>query len=377
MTEATIILGLKPLLVFCFWCSRRGIVRTAVFFFGVCLVLNIAQAAPSPEPDRLWQTILEQAGGPGTHFTNQEEAAKAIKTHLDKQEVNLRAFLRAYPNDPRAYSASIRLSGVLAAEARLLKQPGPRLEAKKILAGIEDDPSVAMPIKADAGFARVSQDMDDAVGRQDDAARDTLTATIRAFDMSYPADRRTPGLLTEIATLYDARPTQKKALLDEAASRTTDEALLKRINDDRKRLAQLGNPLDLQLTPWHGGKPLQLSSLHGHVVVVFFWASWSLPALRELGLLQQAAATLSGQPVDYLTISLDTDFKALGQACQAADLHWLVQCDGRGWQGEMVRSLGINSLPTVWVLDRRGNLLTLNARGSEAIDIIQKALAAK
>ena len=50
-----------------------------------------------------------------------------------------------------------------------------------------------------------------------------------------------------------------------------------------------------------------------------------------------------------------------------------MHCDGHAWEGELVRSLGINTLPTVWVLDRKGRLLTLNAR-DKAPDIIRQAL---
>ena len=44
-------------------------------------------------------------------------------------------------------------------------------------------------------------------------------------------------------------------------------------------------------------------------------------------------------------------------------LTWPVYCDGRGWEGATVRSVGLNAVPTTWVLGRDGTLLTLNARG--------------
>ena len=100
-----------------------------------------------------------------------------------------------------------------------------------------------------------------------------------------------------------------------------------------------------------------------------------MPSLHELAQLQRTAVEFAGQPVDFLTISLDEDRKALASTIEAANLRWPVHCDSRGWKGELVRSLGINALPTVWVLDRDGNLLDLNARGEQAADFIRKALA--
>ena len=360
------------------WKVRVASERRWLGFFAACLcfALTVTAASTTPQADRLWQTVLEQATGPGNQFTSQAEAVKAMRTHLDKQEAALRDFQRSFPTDPRHYSAAIRLSGVLAAKSRLLTQPDLRDEARKILVDMADAPDTPDAVKADAGFALVSQAMEDAGGQPSDRTRDALMEAIRSFERTYPADRRTAGLLTEIATLYDSDPGRKAALLDEALTRTKDESLRARINDDRKRLALLGKPLDLELTPWQGGAPIHVAALRGHAVVILFWASWSAPSLRTLEQLEQMAGRFSGQPVDYLTVSLDKDPKALAATCQAAKLRWPVSCDGRGWEGDTVRTLGINALPTVWVLDRQSNLLTLNAHGAEAAGWIQKALAA-
>ena len=340
----------------------------------ICAVAPTNVGAATPEADRAWQVILQEAAGPGNRFHTQDEATKAARDHLDKQEVALRDFARAYPDDARHYSAEIRLAAVLAAKARLTHQPPVLAEARKILSDLENDPATPRPVKADAGFARVSQSMEEVSAQVDEVSRGALLQTVRKFDADYPADRRTPNLLTELSTLYDSQPELKKKLLEEAAARTTDENVRKRVNDDLRRIALLGRPLDLRLQPWEGGSPINLASYRGRVVVLFFWASWSMPSLHELARLEQTAAQFAGQPVDFLTVSLDEDRAALASTIKVADLRWPVHCDGRGWQGELVRSLGINALPTVWVLDRKGNLLTLNARG-QAPDLIQQALA--
>ena len=339
--------------------------------------MSAAGATPSAEADRVWQIILQQASGPGTRFHNQEEAFAAARKHLDAQETSLREFVRVYPDDPRAYSARIRLSSVLSAKGRMTSRPALAAEAQKILADIEADPQTPPPVKADAGFARVSRSMENVAGHPiDDAARGGLLEAIRAFDAAYPDDRRTAGLLTEVATLYDADPTQKKALLEEAAPRATDESLRGRISDDLRRIGLLGRPLELRILPWQGGASINLGAAQGRVSVVLFWASSSMPALHELARLKEVALEFQGQPVDFYGVSLDEDRSALGDTIKAADLHWPVQCDGRGWQGEMVRSLGINALPTVWILNRRGELTSLNARENTA-DGIRAALDAK
>ena len=350
-------------LVWCFACA------------AACLPIS-AGAAPSAEADRAWQVILEQASGPGTRFHDQQEALSAARKHLDAQEAALRDFIRLYPDDPREFSARIRLSSVLSAKAKMQNRPAAAAEAQKLLSDLESGPDVPASVKADAGFARVSRVMTDAAGSiLDDAARDKILKTIRDFDAAYPGDRRMAGLLTEAATLYDSVPAQKKSLLEEAYSRATDITLRSRISDDLKRLALLGRPLDISLLPWQGGAPIKLAARKGRVIVILFWASWSMPALHELDAMKEVAAAYRGQPVDFYGVSLDEDRSAMQATVKAMEISWPMQCDGRGWQGDLVRSLGINALPTDWILDRRGQLVSLNARG-QASEVIRAALDA-
>jgi hypothetical protein len=331
-------------------------------------------AATAPEADSAWQVILEQASGPGTRFHDRAEAVAAARSHLEKQEAALRDFLRRFPSDPRRYSAQIRLAGVLAARSKALGKPALHDEASKLLATLESDPASPPNVQADAAFARVSQEMEDLPLDPAPLARDALLRDVRAFDTAHPGDRRFAGLLTEVATLYDGDPSEKEALLADADARADDAALRSRIADDRRRISLLGRPLDLRLPPSQTGPASELAEHRGHVVVLIFWASWSLPALQELAAVMQAAPDFSGKPVEFLTVSLDEDRAALASTIHVANLKWPVYCDGKGWEGEMVRSLGLNTLPTVWILDRAGRMTTLNARGHEP-DLIRAALA--
>ena len=338
------------------------------------LAVHTVTADNSQDANQAWQGIVEQAHGPGLQFTTQEEALKVAGQHLTRQETALREFATKFPTDSRRYSAEIRLSDVLAAEGRLRHDPSAAQNAHRILAELEDGAETPTLVKADAGFARISQTMEEAVGHLDTATRDRLLEAVHQYQSTYPADRRIGNLLTEIATLYDKDPGQKKALLEEALSHTKDANVKRRIADDLLRISFLGQPVALKLEPLGGGPTIDLAQHHGRVQVILFWASFSLPALKELATLQEVATRFEGQPVDFTTVSLDTDRAALAGTSKVADLKWPTHFDGKGWDGSLVRSLGINALPTVWVLDREGKLLTLNARGEED-QVIKQALA--
>ena len=41
---------------------------------------------------------------------------------------------------------------------------------------------------------------------------------------------------------------------------------------------------------------------------------------------------------------------------------WPTYFNAKGWESDLVRSLGINAIPTLWLVDKRGVLRSINAR---------------
>jgi cytochrome c biogenesis protein CcmG/thiol:disulfide interchange protein DsbE len=66
---------------------------------------------------------------------------------------------------------------------------------------------------------------------------------------------------------------------------------------------------DVQITIWSGGavgKPLALSSLHGHAIVMNVWESTCVPCQAEAPLLEAAYTTYSSKGVDFVGVALET-----------------------------------------------------------------------
>lgn len=344
-----------------------------------------------PPADRDWQEVLTLEAGPRERPRDRAAALTAAREHLAQQEGALKRFLDANPADPRHFEARLRLSDVLSAAARMGDPGSPgvvgqRAESARQLDLLEADPAAPSGAKTNAAYARLRQFMQDSAGGAEtgpagNARRESLSRAIRGFDAAHPDDRRTPALLLELATLYDSRPPEKKALLDEVLARApeTDAETRGRAGDDLRRLALLGKPVKLRLPPAvHGGNPaatVELGARRGRVVVLLFWASWSAPSLLELERLQAVVPRFDPRQVEFLSLSLDEDRAALAAAVKAERLTWPVYCDGRGWEGAAVRSVGLNAVPTVWVIGRDGALRTLNARGpGVAEEAIREAL---
>ncbi len=308
-----------------------------------------------------WQRIIAlDAGPPALKFSSREEARMLAIHHLDKQEEALRSFLAAYPEDARNVDASLRLAHLLAVRSDLQSKPAEYAAALRILDDIEKNPQTPPTRAPDIAFARISLHMRHN-SQPAPAERDDLLTQTRDFQKRFPGDRRIAPLLTEIATLYDADPSQKRELLTEAQNNAPDETLSKRINDDLMRLALLGKPLSLAFTSRQGEK-IDVQQYHGKITLIYFFAAWSSPSVAGLGVVRDILKDFTRDEVQPLGVSLDVSDAALATELKDHGIAWPICFEGKGWEGPLVRSLGLNAIPTVWLLDRAGNLRTLSGR---------------
>ena len=304
-----------------------------------------------------WQSIVALDAGPGVQARSAAEARTVAGLHLDRQEKALRTFLTTHSQDEHAFEARLRLARLLEIRGGFQGSEKARAESKQILEAME---KAATPEqRAEIDFAKVTRLMRGAQ-RSPTGVREQLFAAARKFHADHPGDRRTAALLAEVATLFDSQPKVKASLLNDAAAAATDEGLKIRIADDLRRLDFLGTPIKLSFTPVQG-KAVNIEEYRGRPVLIVFFADFSPPSSGALVRVQRTIAELPRGAVSALGVNLDPKREALDSVIRATGLSWPVAHDGRSWEGELVRSLAINALPTVWLLDKQGRLRSLNA----------------
>lgn len=313
-------------------------------------------------PDEDWTYIISLDAGPKKKPGSRDEALQLARNHLILQRKNLEQFLSRYPKDERVFDARLRLAAILAAEGKMNNVPSQVDEALRVLGELEKTPGIPNEKLADAGFQRASLLMQNQIGKTD-RMREAVISAARGFTTRYPGDRRGPRLLVEAATICDDTPNLKRTLLEEALAQTREDSLKARISDDFKKLDALGKPLELKISALQGGT-IDLASLRGRVVVLIFWSADSPHSLLWLRSFRQAWEELPRDQVRVVTVSLDESRKTLDERVKDLPPSWPTHFDGKGWESPLARSLGINALPTVWILDKKGVVRTLNARES-------------
>src|SRR4051812_13071476 len=132
----------------------------------------------------------------------------------------------------------------------------------------------------------------------------------------------------------------------------------------RARLKGLeGVPLVLE-GPTPSGAAFTTADLKGKVVLIDFWASWCEPCKQELPKLKKVYAQYHSQGLEVVGISCDSSgedlLKFLGQN---RDVAWpqLFDAANPGWH-KLAEKFGVNSVPTVFLIDRKGTVRSVEAR---------------
>lgn len=113
------------------------------------------------------------------------------------------------------------------------------------------------------------------------------------------------------------------------------------------------------------GKPIQLSSLRGKVVMIDFWASWCGPCRQENPNVVKVYQQYHDKGFEILGVSLDNDKAAWQQAINQDQLSWLHVSDLQKWDNSAARLYAVNSIPQTYLLDKDGKIIAKGLRSQE------------
>ena len=108
-------------------------------------------------------------------------------------------------------------------------------------------------------------------------------------------------------------------------------------------------------TTWKdaSGKNLTLADFSGKVVLVNYWASWCPPCIRELPSIDRLQASLGGDNFTIVAINIDRGGKSIARRmAKRLKIKNLTLYLDR--ESNSARGLGVRSMPTTFVFDRKG-----------------------
>jgi peroxiredoxin len=155
-----------------------------------------------------------------------------------------------------------------------------------------------------------------------------------------------------------------------AAASTTSVAVQSVSPDelrDRLVAAGLGVPKepieadDFELARLTGGK-VKLSSYRGRVVFLNFWATWCPPCRGEMPSMERLYQLLRGRGLEIVAVDLQEPKDTVQKFVKDHALTFPILLDTSGAVGG---AWGAQSIPTTYLLDRKGGIIARSVGGRE------------
>ena len=137
-----------------------------------------------------------------------------------------------------------------------------------------------------------------------------------------------------------------------------------------RRLDSVGRKIDLK-GQTIDGKAFQLSRLRGKPVVLHYWATWCEPCKQDLKLLRRLQASYQKQGLQLVGVNVDVAQSMAEGYMRENQLPWVQLFEEGGLEASpLAKAFGVQTLPTMMVIDAEGKVVRHNVRAAELDEVL-------
>ncbi|HUB67076.1 MAG TPA: TlpA disulfide reductase family protein [Candidatus Methylacidiphilales bacterium] len=332
--------------------------------------------------DALWTHIQTQSQSLSTDINGGN--LQGIKTLIPQIQASANAFVKQYPNDTHVWDAKMIVAGTGILAMRIHLAGAPTLEQiSGQFAAVADDKAAPQKLRAEANLSEISLAIQGAVENSGDAAKwDAADAKIADFEKEFGSGFSLDGAHPIIAVIRS----QEMQILKGSGNTARYQALVQKLASDpqpeiaamaqqelaaQKQLVDLkAKPVDLKFTAVDGAA-IDLAKMRGKVILIDFWATWCPPCREEVPDVVAAYKKYHDQGFEVVGISLDQNKDSLLAFTKQNGMTWPQYFDGKGWDNAISKSFGIDAIPAMWLVDKKGMVVTTDGRDNLAGQIEQ------
>ena len=139
-----------------------------------------------------------------------------------------------------------------------------------------------------------------------------------------------------------------------------------------RRLESVGRKIELEGTTLDG-KSFKLSQLRGRPVVVHYWATWCEPCKQDMKLLSRLQGRYKREGLTLIGINVDARRGDAEAFVRENRLPWIQLFEEGGLESSRLsKAFGVQTLPTMMLVDKDGTVVRHNVRAAELDAVIEE-----
>lgn len=180
--------------------------------------------------------------------------------------------------------------------------------------------------------------------------------------------------MMELAIAQEFGGDEEKALklYETISEEFPNAAVHKKATGAKLRLNSVGKSIPLKGKPLTGGN-FDLNNMKGKAVLIQYWATWCEPCKADMPLLKELR-TKFGKEFEVVGVCLDQDKKEMLAFLKQDDPRWPQLFEEGGLDSPLANELGIQTLPTMILVDKQGKVVNRNIRAQELEGELKKLL---
>jgi thiol-disulfide isomerase/thioredoxin len=182
--------------------------------------------------------------------------------------------------------------------------------------------------------------------------------------------------MLELAIAQEFGGDEEKAVkwYDAVATNFPDSGVHAKAAGAKLRMTSVGKPIPLKGKTVGGGQLFDLERLKGKAVLIQYWATWCEPCKADMPLLKELRGKYGNSGFEVVGVCLDQDLQAMTEFLKQNGPPWPQLFEEGGMESRYANELGIQTLPTMILVDKQGNVVNRNIRADELAIELQKIL---
>jgi thiol-disulfide isomerase/thioredoxin len=116
------------------------------------------------------------------------------------------------------------------------------------------------------------------------------------------------------------------------------------------------------------------NTLKGKVGMVYFWSSTCPHCMEHTPKVYEVYKKYKSKGFEVYSVSLDSDYSAWLKAIQDMKIEWINVSELKGWNSACINTYALERTPSIFLVDKQGNILDKNFGPSELEEKLKKYL---